>query len=49
MMSQKPRPIISAMGPVCGAFLDMRDLGQRLAHVDDQEIEIDEGSGAAPA
>jgi hypothetical protein len=29
--------------PVCGAFIDMRDLGQVLAHVHDQEIEIGEG------
>jgi hypothetical protein len=25
--------------PVCGAYLDMRDLGQILAHVHDAEIE----------
>jgi hypothetical protein len=49
MMSQKPSRSFRQLGPVCGAFLDMRDLGQRPAHVDDQEIEIDEGSGAAPA
>jgi hypothetical protein len=24
--------------PVCGAFLDVRDLGQMLAHVHDTEI-----------
>jgi hypothetical protein len=30
--------------PVCGALVDMRDLGQVLAHVHDQEIEICEGS-----
>ena len=29
--------------PVCGAYLDMRDLGQLLAHIHDQEIEIGEG------
>jgi hypothetical protein len=28
--------------PVCGAFLDMRDLDQVLAHVHDAEIEIGE-------
>ena len=28
--------------PVCGAYLDMRDLGQVL-HMHDQEIEISEG------
>lgn len=30
--------------PVCGALVDMRDLGQMLAHVHDAEIEIVEGS-----
>jgi hypothetical protein len=30
--------------PVCGAFVDMRDLGQVLAHVHDAEFEICEGS-----
>jgi len=30
--------------PVCGAFLDMRDPGQALAHIHDAEIEICEGS-----
>jgi hypothetical protein len=30
--------------PVCGAYLDMRDLAQMLAHVHDAEIEIGEGS-----
>jgi hypothetical protein len=29
--------------PVCGAYLDMRDLAQMLAHVHDTEIEISEG------
>jgi hypothetical protein len=29
--------------PVCGAFLDMRDLGQMLAHVHNAEIDIGEG------
>jgi hypothetical protein len=29
--------------PVCGALIDMRDLGQVLAHVHDAEIEISEG------
>jgi hypothetical protein len=29
--------------PVCGALVDMRDLGQVLAHVHDAEIEIFEG------
>ena len=29
--------------PVCGALIDMRDLGQILAHVHDAEIEIGEG------
>jgi hypothetical protein len=31
--------------PVCGALIDMRDLGQVLAHVHDAEIEICEGPG----
>jgi hypothetical protein len=30
---------------VCGAYIDMRDLGQVLAHVHDAEIEIGEGPG----
>jgi hypothetical protein len=30
--------------PVCGAFVDKRDLGQVLAHVHDAEIEISEGT-----
>jgi len=34
--------------PVCGAYLDMRDLGQLLAHIHDQEIEIGEGSEPPP-
>jgi hypothetical protein len=29
--------------PVCGALIDMRDLGQLLAQVHDAEIEIREG------
>jgi hypothetical protein len=29
--------------PVCGAFLDMRDLAQMLAHAHDAKIEIGEG------
>jgi hypothetical protein len=29
--------------PVCGAYLDMRDIGGLLAHIHDQEIEIGEG------
>jgi hypothetical protein len=43
MTSQKPKPIISAICPVCGAYLDMRDLGQLVLHMHDQEIEISEG------
>jgi hypothetical protein len=31
--------------PVCGAHLDVRDLGQVLAHIHDVEIEIGEGAG----
>jgi hypothetical protein len=30
--------------PVCGALIDMRDLGQILLHLHDAEIEIGEGS-----
>ena len=30
--------------PVCGAYLDMQDLGQVLAHVHDAEFEICEGA-----
>jgi hypothetical protein len=30
--------------PVCGAYLDMRDLGQILAHVHDAKIELCEGA-----
>jgi hypothetical protein len=37
------RPIISAIARSAGAFLDMRDLDQVLAHVHDAEIEIGEG------
>jgi hypothetical protein len=29
--------------PVCGAYIDTRDLGQVLAHIHDAEIEISEG------
>ena len=29
--------------PLCGAFIDMRDLDQVLAHVHDAEIEIGDG------
>jgi hypothetical protein len=29
--------------PVCGAYIDMRDLDQVLAHAHDAEIEIGEG------
>jgi hypothetical protein len=29
--------------PVCGAYLDMRDLGQLVVNMRDQEIEIGEG------
>jgi hypothetical protein len=29
--------------PGCGEWFDMRDLGQLLAHIHDQEIEIGEG------
>jgi hypothetical protein len=28
---------------ICGAFLDMRDLNQMLAHIHDADIEIGEG------
>jgi hypothetical protein len=34
--------------PICGAFLDMRDLGQMPAHVHDQPIEVNQGD-APPA
>jgi hypothetical protein len=34
--------------PVCGACVDMRDLGQVLAHVHDAEIEKCEGSDSPP-
>jgi hypothetical protein len=34
--------------PVCGACVDMRDLGQVLAHVHDAEIEICEGPASLP-
>ena len=29
--------------PVCGALIDMRDLGQLLVHVHNADIEISEG------
>jgi hypothetical protein len=31
------------MNPGCGEWFDMRDLGQVLARIHDQEIEISEG------
>jgi hypothetical protein len=34
--------------PICGAYLDMRDLHQVLAHVHDAEIEISEGPTPPP-
>jgi hypothetical protein len=34
--------------PMCSAFLDMRDLGQMLAHVHDLEIEICMGEDSPP-
>jgi hypothetical protein len=34
--------------PVCGAFIDMRDLGQVLAHVHDAENDIGEGKMPPP-
>jgi hypothetical protein len=34
--------------PVCGAFLDMRVLGQVLAHVHDSEIQICESEDSPP-
>jgi hypothetical protein len=34
--------------PVCGALIDMRDLGQLLARVHDAEIEISEGPEPLP-
>ena len=34
--------------PVCGALIDMRDLSQMLAHVDDAEIKISKGVGPPP-
>jgi hypothetical protein len=33
---------------VCGAFIDIRDLGQVLAHVHGAEIEIGEGPEPPP-
>ena len=40
------RPEIEHFGtcPVCGALVDMRDLGQLMAHIHDQEIERDTGN-----
>jgi len=40
--SPEPNSTIRQL-PVCGALIDMRDLGQILAHVHDAEIEIGEG------
>jgi hypothetical protein len=34
--------------PICGALIDMRDLGQLLVHVHDAEIEICEGPEPPP-
>ena len=34
--------------PVCGAYLDMRDLGQIMAHIHDAAIEICEGWEFSP-
>ena len=34
--------------PVCGACVDLRDLGQVLAHVHDLEIEICENPDSPP-
>jgi hypothetical protein len=34
--------------PVCGASIDMCDLGQILQHMHDAEIEICEGDGPPP-
>lgn len=34
--------------PGCGVRFDMRDLGQVLAHVHDQPVEIEEGDGPPP-
>jgi len=34
--------------PVCGAYIDMRDLAQMVAHVQDAEIEISEGPEPPP-
>jgi hypothetical protein len=34
--------------PICGALIDMRDLGQLLVHVQDAEIEICEGPEPLP-
>jgi hypothetical protein len=34
--------------PVCGAFIDTRDLGLMLAHVHDAEIEIGQGEESPP-
>ena len=32
--------ILASIAPICGALVDMSDLGQVLAHVPDAEIEI---------
>jgi hypothetical protein len=44
------QPEIEHLGicPICGALVDMRDLGQVLAHVHDTEIELIEGDGLPP-
>ena len=34
--------------PICGVLIDMRDLSQMLAHVDDAEIKISKGVGPPP-
>jgi hypothetical protein len=44
----KSRPIISGIAPVCGALIDMRDLGQILAHIRDAEFEVGEGPEPPP-
>ena len=34
--------------PVCGGYIDMRDLAQMLAHIQDAEIEISDGPEPPP-
>ena len=34
--------------PICGAFIDTRDLAQVLAHVHDAKIEIGQGEAPRP-